>query len=54
VRCSYTQKCVNCYFYSKQFAKARATLDQALALAPADPRIQESRALVDKLAAQGM
>jgi Flp pilus assembly protein TadD len=41
------------YAQIKQFAKARATLDRALQIAPADPRIQDSRALVDNLAARG-
>jgi Flp pilus assembly protein TadD len=41
------------YAQIKQFAKARTTLDRALQIAPADPRIQDSRALVDKLAARG-
>jgi hypothetical protein len=40
------------YAQIKQFAKARTTLDRALQIAPADPRIQDSRALVDKLAAR--
>jgi tetratricopeptide (TPR) repeat protein len=40
------------YAQIKQFAKARTTLDRALEIAPADPRIQDSRALVDKLAAR--
>jgi tetratricopeptide (TPR) repeat protein len=41
------------YAQSKQFAKARTTLDRALQIAPADPRLQDSRALVDKLAGRG-
>jgi tetratricopeptide (TPR) repeat protein len=41
------------YAQIKQFAKARTTLDRALQIAPADPRIQDSRALVDKLAGRG-
>jgi hypothetical protein len=40
------------YAQIKQFAKARTTLDRALQIAPTDPRIQDSRALVDKLAAR--
>ena len=40
------------YAQVKQFAKARTTLDRALQIAPADPRLQDSRALVDKLAAR--
>jgi hypothetical protein len=41
------------YAQIKQFAQARTTLDRALQIAPTDPRIQDSRALVDKLAARG-
>ncbi len=37
------------YGQLKQFDAARATLDLALQVAPADPHIQESRALVDRL-----
>jgi tetratricopeptide (TPR) repeat protein len=40
------------YAQIKQFSKARTTLDTALSIAPDDPRIRESRAVVDKLAAQ--
>jgi Flp pilus assembly protein TadD len=39
------------YAQIKQFSKARATLDTALSVAPDDPRLRESRALVDQLAA---
>jgi tetratricopeptide (TPR) repeat protein len=38
------------YAQTKQFAEARTTLDRALQIAPADPRLQDSRALVDQLA----
>jgi tetratricopeptide (TPR) repeat protein len=38
------------YAQIRQFAKARATLDSALSIAPGDARIQESRALVDRMA----
>jgi hypothetical protein len=38
------------YAQIKQFGKARTTLDTALSVAPGDPRLQESRAMVDRLA----
>jgi Flp pilus assembly protein TadD len=40
------------YAQVKQFTKARETLDTALSLAPSDTRLQESRAVVDRLATQ--
>jgi Flp pilus assembly protein TadD len=40
------------YAQVKQFTKARETLDTALSLAPSDARLQESRAVVDRLATQ--
>ncbi len=40
------------YAQVKEFAKARTTLDTALSLAPTNPRIQDSRALVDRLMAK--
>ncbi len=46
------QRCAFCEFYSKQFDRARATLDSALRSAPDNPQIKESRALVDQLAGQ--
>jgi tetratricopeptide (TPR) repeat protein len=40
------------YARLKRFEHARATLDQALRAAPDHPKIKESRALVDRMAAQ--
>jgi hypothetical protein len=40
------------YARLKQFDRARATLDNALRAAPDNPQIKESRALIDRMAAQ--
>ncbi len=38
------------YAQLKQFEKARATLDRATQIAPDNPQIKESRALIDQMA----